>query len=227
MATRRDLPLRLHKLRLAGDLAEIRAAQLRFTEQRDPSAPRRRRNRAARAHGRDAASADRGLGGRAAARRAIPRRALRPRTVRRRVLRQRPHGRRVPDGRDAGAAAAGGPAPAAAHLRAGPGQRRARRPADRSHGLGADPAGPGGRQRVRRVPRPRPYLVPLPPHVRRPAPAGTAPHDARGHRRTAPARRALARRARPGRRRHRPPAGGRRLGRGGPHAHRPCPQPHP
>src|SRR5277367_504072 len=31
-ATRRDLPLRLHKLRLAGDLAEIRAAQLRFTE---------------------------------------------------------------------------------------------------------------------------------------------------------------------------------------------------
>ncbi|HSZ44757.1 MAG TPA: LuxR C-terminal-related transcriptional regulator [Streptosporangiaceae bacterium] len=33
VATRRDLPLRLHKLRLAGDLAEIRAAQLRFTEQ--------------------------------------------------------------------------------------------------------------------------------------------------------------------------------------------------
>ena len=32
MATRRDLPLRLHKLRLAGELAEIRAAQLRFTE---------------------------------------------------------------------------------------------------------------------------------------------------------------------------------------------------
>lgn len=32
VATRRDLPLRLHKLRLAGDLAEIRAAQLQFTE---------------------------------------------------------------------------------------------------------------------------------------------------------------------------------------------------
>jgi LuxR family transcriptional regulator, maltose regulon positive regulatory protein len=32
VATRRDLPLRLHQLRLAGDLAEIRAAQLRFTE---------------------------------------------------------------------------------------------------------------------------------------------------------------------------------------------------
>jgi LuxR family maltose regulon positive regulatory protein len=32
VATRRDLPLHLHRLRLAGDLTEIRAAQLRFTE---------------------------------------------------------------------------------------------------------------------------------------------------------------------------------------------------
>jgi LuxR family transcriptional regulator, maltose regulon positive regulatory protein len=32
LATRRDLPLRLHRLRLAGELAEIRAADLRFTE---------------------------------------------------------------------------------------------------------------------------------------------------------------------------------------------------
>ena len=32
LATRRDLPFRLHKLRLAGELAEIRAADLRFTE---------------------------------------------------------------------------------------------------------------------------------------------------------------------------------------------------
>ena len=32
LAMRRDLPLRLHRLRLAGDLAEIRAADLRFTE---------------------------------------------------------------------------------------------------------------------------------------------------------------------------------------------------
>jgi LuxR family maltose regulon positive regulatory protein len=32
VASRRDPPLRLHKLRLADDLAEIRAAQLRFTE---------------------------------------------------------------------------------------------------------------------------------------------------------------------------------------------------
>jgi len=33
LATRRDLRLRLHQLRLAGELAEIRAADLRFTEQ--------------------------------------------------------------------------------------------------------------------------------------------------------------------------------------------------
>jgi LuxR family transcriptional regulator, maltose regulon positive regulatory protein len=32
LATRRDLPLRLHKLRLSGELAEIRAADLRFTQ---------------------------------------------------------------------------------------------------------------------------------------------------------------------------------------------------
>jgi len=32
LATRRDLRLRLHRLRLAGELAEIRAADLRFTE---------------------------------------------------------------------------------------------------------------------------------------------------------------------------------------------------
>jgi len=32
VATRRDTPLRLHRLRLAGELAEIRVAQLRFTE---------------------------------------------------------------------------------------------------------------------------------------------------------------------------------------------------
>jgi LuxR family maltose regulon positive regulatory protein len=32
LATRRDLPIRLHQLRLAGELAEIRAAELRFSE---------------------------------------------------------------------------------------------------------------------------------------------------------------------------------------------------
>jgi LuxR family transcriptional regulator, maltose regulon positive regulatory protein len=32
LATRRDLQMRLHQLRLAGELAEIRAADLRFSE---------------------------------------------------------------------------------------------------------------------------------------------------------------------------------------------------
>ena len=39
VATRRDLPLRLHRLRLAGDLAEIRAAELRFTEDETRQVP--------------------------------------------------------------------------------------------------------------------------------------------------------------------------------------------
>ena len=36
VSTRRDLWLGLHQLRLAGELAEIRAADLRFTERGDP-----------------------------------------------------------------------------------------------------------------------------------------------------------------------------------------------
>ena len=133
VATRRDLPLGLHKLRLASDLAEIRAAHLRFTE------PETRQlldaaGIALPGRGRAAAPADRRLGGRAAARGALAGRTPRPRAVRRRVLRQRPHGRRVPDRRDAGAAASRGPGPAAAHLPARPGQRRAGRPADRPPG---------------------------------------------------------------------------------------------
>src|SRR5260370_14147193 len=36
LATRRSLPLRLHKLRLAGDLAEIRTPELRFTQRETP-----------------------------------------------------------------------------------------------------------------------------------------------------------------------------------------------
>jgi len=39
LATRRDLPLHLHQLRLAGELAEIRAADLRVTERETPWVP--------------------------------------------------------------------------------------------------------------------------------------------------------------------------------------------
>ncbi|SRR5260370_3317842 len=66
LATRRDLPLRLHKLRLAGQLAEIGAADLRFTEQYQP-ASRSLGHRAVGSWGRQAAPARRRLGRRPAA----------------------------------------------------------------------------------------------------------------------------------------------------------------
>ena len=60
LATRRDLPLRMHKLRLSGDLAEIRAADLRFSPEETRELLNAsgvalsdgRRREAARAHGR-------------------------------------------------------------------------------------------------------------------------------------------------------------------------------
>src|SRR5262249_18079072 len=91
-----------------------------------------------------------------------------------------PHGRGVPARRDAGPPAARRPGSPAAHLPARPGQRRAGRPADRPPWLGTDPAESRRCERVRRVPGPRADLVPLPPPVRRSAPAGAAPHAARG-----------------------------------------------
>ena len=91
VATRRDLPVRLHRLRLAGDLAEIRAAELRFTEDET------RRLLAAAGialAGRVAAMLHQRTEGWAAGLRlAVLSMAGHPdRTVRRRVLRQRPHG---------------------------------------------------------------------------------------------------------------------------------------
>jgi LuxR family transcriptional regulator, maltose regulon positive regulatory protein len=41
LTTRHDVRLGLHQLRLAGELAEIRAADLRFSEPETPRAPRR------------------------------------------------------------------------------------------------------------------------------------------------------------------------------------------
>ena len=105
LVTRHDLRLGLHRLRLAGELTEIRADDLRFsrTEARalldaagvalSDSAPG------------SAVRPDRGLGGRAAAGGAVAGRAPRSGTLRDRVRRQRAHGRRVPAGRGPGAAA--------------------------------------------------------------------------------------------------------------------------
>src|SRR6202007_9436 len=93
LTTRHDVRLGLHQLRLAGELAEIRAADLRFSE---------RETREVVAAGRGAAApADRRVGRGPAARGDLPGRSPRPGAVRRRVLRQRPHDRRVPARRDA------------------------------------------------------------------------------------------------------------------------------
>ena len=137
LATRHDLRLGLHRLRLEGELTEIRAADLRFTVEEaralfeaagvplsDPALG-------------SAVRADRGLGGGVAAGGAVAGRAPGSGPVRGRVLRQRAHGRGVPAGRGAGAAERAGPAAAAADLGAGTGERRAGRPADRGLGRGA------------------------------------------------------------------------------------------
>jgi LuxR family transcriptional regulator, maltose regulon positive regulatory protein len=89
LATRRDLRLRLHRLRLAGELTEIRAVDLRFTQ--------RETRELLEASGIALSAA--GAGG------VLAGWSPRPRTLRGGVLRQRPHGRRVPARRDAGARA--------------------------------------------------------------------------------------------------------------------------
>ena len=106
LATRHDVRLGLHRLRLEGELTEIRAADLRFTleEARELFA-------AAGVQLPEPAlvllRADRGLGGGAAAGGAVAGRAPRSGAVRGRVLRQRADGGGVPAGRGAGPAARG------------------------------------------------------------------------------------------------------------------------
>ena len=147
LATRRDLRLRLHRLRLDGELAEPRAADLRFSARQTASCSMHRASRSRRPAPRCCTNGSEGwaAGLRLAA---ISLRSPRPGTFRRGVLRQRPHGRRVPHRRDAGTPAGRGPGSAAAHLPARSGQRRTCRSADRPLGLGTDLAGPSGRERV-------------------------------------------------------------------------------
>ena len=106
LATRHDLRLGLHRLRLEGELTEIRAADLRFTLAEARELLDGGRGGAARAGAGAAARADRGLGGGAAAGGAVAGRAPGSGAVRGGVLRQRADGGRVPAGRGAGAAAA-------------------------------------------------------------------------------------------------------------------------
>ena len=78
-----------------------------------------------------------GLGRRAAAGGDLAGLAPRPRALRGRVLRQRAHGGGLPAGRGAGAAAAGGPRAAPAHLHTRAGERPAGRRPDRRQGVEA------------------------------------------------------------------------------------------
>src|SRR5262245_39515541 len=142
LATRHYVRLGLHRLRLEGELAEIREPDLRFTlaEARElfaaagvqlpEVAPL-----VARTEGWAAGGAGAG-------------RAPGPGAAGGRVFRDRADGGRIPAGRGAGPAGQRGAAAAAAHLRPGAGQRGAGRPADRRRGRGGGTAGPGGRERV-------------------------------------------------------------------------------
>jgi LuxR family transcriptional regulator, maltose regulon positive regulatory protein len=82
LATRHDVRLGLHRLRLEGELTEIRADDLRFTGPEAHALFREARGGAGRASAGAATRADRGLGGGVAAGSAIPGRASPPGAVR-------------------------------------------------------------------------------------------------------------------------------------------------
>ena len=211
VSTRRDLWLGLHQLRLADELAEIRAADLRFSEpetrellkasgvslSKDGAALLHRRTEGWAAGLRLAALS---LAGHPDPERFVAEFSGSDRTVAEYLLAEmldRPARR--------------GPGSAAAHLPARPGQRRTGRPVDGPPGVGTDPARPGRRERVRGSARSRTDLVPLPPAVRGSAPAGTAPGAARRSAGAAPAGRWVVRPAWRGGRGHPAYPGGGRL----------------
>ncbi len=179
LATRRDLPLRLHRLRLAGELAEIRAADLRFSERETRElleasgialseagvALLHQRTEGWAAGLRLAAIS---LAGHPDPERFVAEFSGSDRTVAEYLVDEMLE--RQPDD-DQGSAAA--------HLPARPGERGTGGPADRRPGLGADLAGTRGRERVRGVAGPGSDVVPLPPPVRGSAAAGAAPEAAR------------------------------------------------
>ena len=123
LATRHDLRLGLHRLRLEGGLTEIRASDLRFTVGRRARCSKRPEWSCPIRLCRAAGGTDRGVGRRFAAGGAFARRALRSRAVRCGVLRQRAHGRRVSAGRGARAPARGRQAAAASYVDPRSGQR--------------------------------------------------------------------------------------------------------
>ncbi|MFD7155527.1 AAA family ATPase [Kribbella sp. NPDC059898] len=151
LTMRHDVRLRLHQLRLAGELAEIRAADLTFSEREprqllessgiDLSAPG-----VALLHQRTEGwvaglrLAVLSLAGHADPERFVAEFSGSDRTVAEYLIAEMLERRPVR-----------GPRAAPAHLDPGPRQQRTGRRTDRTPGLGADPVGAGERQRVRRV----------------------------------------------------------------------------
>jgi len=193
VAARHDVRLGLHRLRLEGELAEIREPDLRFTV-----AEAEELFAAAGVDLPDPALLVERTEGWAAGLRlaALSLAGHRTGAAGGRILRHRADGGRIPAGRGAGPAARAGAAAVAAHLDPGAGQRGAGWPADRGQRRGAGAGGPGGGGRVRGGGGHAAVVVPLPSPVRRPAAAAAAPHRAGPGRRAAPGRRRLVRGAR-------------------------------
>ena len=175
LATRHDLRLGLHRLRLDGELTELREPDLRFTvdearqlvgaagvELTEPTL---------------ALLLERTEGWAAGLRLAALSLAGTPiRDGSRRVLRQRADGGGVPARRGARAAEQCGQAAAAPDFDPGAGERPASRCPDGRFGRRADFARAGGDERLRCSAGRGAVLVPLPPPVRRSAAARAAPH---------------------------------------------------
>ena len=214
LATREEPTLGLHRLRLAGELTELRGPDLRFSLDETRALLRASGITLSDTGRRLAARTHRGMAGRFAPGGDLAGRAPRPGALRVRVLRQRADGGGLPPRRGAGAPAAGGARPALAHVDPRARQRPAGRCAHRRHGGRGDPPAARGPERLRHRARRRPYLVPLPPPVRRSAAPRIAARRAGDDPVAAPRRGRLARTG-GRRRRSRPPrSSGRRLGTG-------------
>ena len=129
----------LHRLRLAGELTELRGPDLRFSLDETRALARAGGITLSDTGVGAAARTHRGLAGRSAPGGDLADRAPGPRALRVRVLGQRADRGRLSPGRGAGAPAAGGARPAPAHVDPRARQRPAGRRAHRRHGGRGDP----------------------------------------------------------------------------------------
>ena len=183
LTSRSDPPLGLARLRARGQLAELRAADLRFTADEAGALLREMAGEPGGAlpgYGRGRADrANRGMGGRAAARGLVLARSVRRGRLRGRVHRQPPLCPGLPGRGSTGAPARAAADVPAGDVGAGTAQRRAVRRRHRAHRQ-PGPARAGGTGRpVPAAARRGARLVALPPPVRRSAPrppaAGAGP----------------------------------------------------